>query len=107
MVKGFGYSLTDFNILKNWDYNFIGLENFQKILKNRDFPVILKNEVFFALTVTVITVIVSILIALLLNSVKTVQKNIVRALVFMPWVLPEVVVGSLWRWLLNGEKRTD
>lgn len=61
MVKGFGYSLTDFNILKSWDYNFIGLENFQKILKNRDFPVILKNEVFFALTVTVITVIVSIL----------------------------------------------
>ena len=103
MVKGFGYSLTDFNILKNWDYNFIGLENFQKILKNRDFPVILKNEVFFALTVTVITVIVSILIALLLNSVKR-CKNIVRALVFMPWVLPEVVVGSLWRWLLNGEK---
>lgn len=94
MVKGFGYSLTDFNILKNWDYNFIGLENFQKILKNRDFPVILKNEVFFALTVTVITVIVSILIALLLNSVKR-CKNIVRALVFMPWVLPEVVdVGS-------------
>ena len=93
MVKGFGYSLTD----------FIGLENFQKILKNRDFPVILKNEVFFALTVTVITVIVSILIALLLNSVKR-CKNIVRALVFMPWVLPEVVVGSLWRWLLNGEK---
>ena len=103
MVKGFGYSLTDFNILKSWDYNFIGLENFQKILKNRDFPVILKNEVFFALTVTVITVIVSILIALLLNSVKR-CKNIVRALVFMPWVLPEVVVGSLWRWLLNGEK---
>lgn len=103
MVKGFGYSLTDFNILKNWDYNFIGPENFQKILKNRDFPVILKNEVFFALTVTVITVIVSILIALLLNSVKR-CKNIVRALVFMPWVLPEVVVGSLWRWLLKGKK---
>lgn len=103
MLKGFGYSFTDFNILKSWDYNYIGLENFWKIFGDKDFSTIMKNEIVFALSVTVITVIISILIALLLNSVRR-CKNIVRALVFMPWVLPEVVVGAIWRWILNGEK---
>lgn len=103
MLKGFGYSFTDFNILKSWDYKFIGLKNFEKVFSSKDFSVILKNEVQFALSVTVITVVISILIALLLNSIKR-CKNLVRALVFMPWVLPEVVVGAIWRWLLNGEK---
>lgn len=103
MLKGFGYSFTDFNILKSWDYNFIGLKNFQKVFSNKDFGTIFKNEVQFALSVTVITVVISILIALLLNSIKR-CKNLIRALVFMPWVLPEVVVGAIWRWLLNGEK---
>ena len=103
MLKGFGYSFTDFNILKSWDYNYIGLENFGKIFSDKDFSTIMKNEIAFALSVTVITVLISILIALLLNSVCR-CKNIVRALVFMPWVLPEVVVGAIWRWILNGEK---
>lgn len=103
MLRGFGYSFTDFNILKSWDYNFIGLKNFEYIFNEKNFGTIMKNEVGFALSVTVITVVGSVFIALLLNSVRR-CKNIIRALVFMPWVLPEVVVGAIWRWILNGEK---
>ncbi|HHV11501.1 MAG TPA: sugar ABC transporter permease [Clostridiales bacterium] len=103
MVKGFGYSLTNFNILKSWDMEFIGLKNFGKVFSNKDFLTIIKNEVQFALSVTVVTVVISLMIALLLNKVRH-CKNLVRSLVFMPWVLPEVVVGAIWRWMLNGEK---
>lgn len=103
MLRGFTYSLTDFNILKSWDYNYIGLENFRKVFDDKDFLPIMRNEVQFALSVTVVTVVISILIALLLNNIRR-CKNLVRAFVFMPWVLPEVVVGAIWRWLMNGEK---
>ena len=103
MVKGFWYSFTDFNILKSWDKNFIALDNFRKVFSNKDFREILLNEAQFVISVTVITITISIPIALLLNNIRY-CKNIFRALVFMPWVLPEVVVGAIWRWLLNGEK---
>ena len=103
MLNGFWYSFTDFNILKSWDKNFIALDNFKKVFSSANFGEILGNEAQFAISVTVITVVISMLIALLLNSVKH-CKNLTRALVFMPWVLPEVVVGAIWRWLLNGEK---
>lgn len=103
MVQGFWYSVTDFNILKSWDYNFIGLDNFKKVIADEDFGIILKNEVIFTVVVTVITVVISMLIAVFLNNIRH-GKNIIRALVFMPWVLPEVVVGALWRWILDGEK---
>ncbi|WP_251391410.1 carbohydrate ABC transporter permease [Mediterraneibacter agrestimuris] len=103
MIQGFTYSVTDFNILKSWEYNFNGIENFKKIFSNENFGVILKNEIIFAVVVTSVTVVISMLIAIFLNSI-TRCKNIVRALVFMPWVLPEVVVGALWRWIFDGEK---
>lgn len=103
MVHGFWYSVTDFNILKSWEYHFTGLSNFKKLLANENFGIILKNEIIFAVVVTSITVVISMIFAIFLNSIRF-GKNMIRALVFMPWVLPEVVVGALWRWILDGEK---
>ncbi len=103
IIRGFGFSFTDYNLLKSWDRNIIGFVNYTKALSDPDFYQVLGNVVKFAFGVTIVSVILSMAIALLLNSV-TKCKNIIRSLVFMPWVLPEVVVGSIWRWILNGDK---
>ena len=67
MVHGFWYSVTDFNILKSWEYHFTGLSNFKKLLANENFGIILKNEIIFAVVVTSITVVISMIFAIFLN----------------------------------------
>jgi multiple sugar transport system permease protein len=47
-------------------------------------------------------ILIGFLIALLLNE-NFPGRGIVRALVILPWILPPVVNGFLWNWLLNGE----
>ncbi|MHB1653858.1 MAG: carbohydrate ABC transporter permease [Desulfitobacteriaceae bacterium] len=103
IFRGFVLSFTDSNLLKSWTYNFNGLENYRTIFADEVVREVLFNVFKFALTVVTITIILGLFLGIVLNSIKR-AKNIIRALVFLPWVLPEVIVGSIWRWMLNGDK---
>ena len=45
MIQGFWYSVTDFNVLKSWDYNFIGLDNFKKVIASSNFGIKLSRPI--------------------------------------------------------------
>lgn len=93
-------SLTDWNILEGTK-NFIGLDNFKKILDDPLFWKSLWNTVYLMLGIP-IGMVLAMLLALALNR-KMHGKTIYRVIMYLPAVTSTVAIALLWRWLFNAE----
>lgn len=81
---------------------FIGLRNYAQVLHDSATHVALANTgVFAALTVPSV-IILGFLVALLLNQ-QVKGFGILRAIVLLPWSIPLVSAGIIWRLLLHGD----
>ncbi len=82
---------------------FIGLENYIEILtKDSQFwPSLGRTFVWVVLGVG-FQFFFGFILALLLNH-KFKGRGIVRSLSMLPWVMPGVVIGLVWRWLYDGD----
>jgi multiple sugar transport system permease protein len=95
-------SFTDRNLRINRPPEFIGLDNYTRLIGDDEFwEVIGRSLIVVALTLPM-EMVLAFAIALLLNE-RFPGRGIVRTLVILPWMVPPVVNGFLWGWLLNGE----
>src|SRR5690606_24043574 len=89
----------------NWDglsptYQFIGTENFVKALTDENFHRALKVTMFITIVGTLCTNALGIFFAVLLNKPGKLT-NLYRSVFFFPLLLSAVVVGFLWKAILN------
>lgn len=96
LLKGLYMSLFEWNFLHPAKSQFIGLQNYQRLLTDPVFWNALINTVeFVALTVPII-VILSLVLALGLHK-ELVGKRVLQFLYFSPYVLTVSVVGIIWQ----------
>ncbi|MEY9852032.1 raffinose/stachyose/melibiose transport system permease protein [Leifsonia sp. EB41] len=83
--------------------DFVGLQNYAVILTDPAFLAALGHNAFIVVASIVIQGPIAILLALLLNR-KMKGQSIIRVLIFVPYVISEVVVGTGWSLMLatNG-----
>lgn len=81
-------------------YPFIGLENYTDWLEDDKFWDSFGTSILFAVLSVLVIIIVSLLISLLLNE-DFPGRGLLRALLLVPWAIPAVVNGLLWKWLLD------
>lgn len=83
--------------------DFVGLQNYAVILTDPAFLAALGHNAFIVVMSIVIQGPVAILLALLLNR-RMKGQSIIRVLIFVPYVISEVVVGTGWSLMLatNG-----
>jgi raffinose/stachyose/melibiose transport system permease protein len=96
--RGIVLAFTDWNGI-NPTYDYIGLDNFQKLW---DTPLVreaLVRTVVIALCITVVQNVIGLALALGVNS-NIKSRNLLRVLLFAPAVLTPVVVAYLWRNIL-------
>lgn len=79
---------------------FVGLRNFEVLFGRRDFWSSLGNTALYAGSYVILTVTLGLLIALLLNR-RFRFTGMYLFFIFVPWVVSEVVVGTMWRWLFQ------
>src|SRR5690606_3334635 len=94
------YSFTDYNILQ--PPYWIGLENYEDLLKDRVFGIALSNTLIMVLIGLPIHLIFDILMALLLNS-KVRGLPLYRTIFYIPSITPVVASAIVWLWLFNGQ----
>jgi multiple sugar transport system permease protein len=98
LVYGGYISFFNTNLVNKWD--FVGLVHYYEIFRNLEFL----NTIFLTLKFTLLTVgghlIIGLVLAILLNR-KLPGQTLFRAILILPWLLPEVVVAVLWKWLFN------
>jgi multiple sugar transport system permease protein len=82
---------------------FVGLENYQKMLTDDEFWNTIKNTIIFVVVSVVAHIILGISFALLLNSgyFKRRTKTIARVIYVLPWVFTASVVAILWKLMLQ------
>ena len=102
-VDTFGTSLTNRNLrIRNQKPKAVGLNNYIKLVEDEEFwEVTGRSFKVVALTLP-LEMAVAFGIAMLLNQ-RFPGRGIMRTLTILPWMLPPVVNGFLWGWLLNGE----
>ncbi|MFF2154613.1 carbohydrate ABC transporter permease [Paenibacillus chitinolyticus] len=93
-------SLYKYNLLNKDKSKFIGLDNFKQILSREDFYGALGNTVVYTAGVVILTLVISLLIAVWLNK-KTRFNAIVQAGIFTPHIISIVSVALVWMWLME------
>ncbi|GIV80576.1 sugar ABC transporter permease [Litorilinea aerophila] len=93
------YSLRGWNLLRPDSDVFVGLRNFSRILSNREFYTVLANTVVLTLSVVVITLVLGMILALLLNRPFP-GRGLVRTLLISPFLIMPVVTAVLWKNIL-------
>lgn len=96
------YSFTDYNLLRSLKNgsNFIGLQNYVKLLTNPYFQKSILNTVKFTIFAVIFEMLIGLVMALHVNSLKRGQKTM-RTLLLLPYLLPTVTVALSWRMMLS------
>ncbi len=104
VLAAFVMSFTDFDIysLGNWEYaRFVGLANYSKLLDNPVFWQALKNTFYFVLIGGPLSIAVSLMAAMMLNSPLTRLRSTFRVVYFLPVVTTLVAVAVIWRYIYH------
>ena len=95
-------SFTDENLRIRRLPKFIWLKNYSKLLENSEFWIVTARSLLVVALTLPLELLISLGLALLLTEVFP-GRAMVRTLILLPWMLPPIVNGFLWGWLLNGE----
>ena len=96
------YSLVNIDPLSSHKGEFAGLSFYIKALTSKVFWDDLKRTLHFTIASTALETVFGLFIALLLNQ-KFPGVKFLRSIIIIPWAIPTVVNGSLWKLMLNGE----
>jgi len=83
-------------------YPFVGLSNYVKVFRDPAFYPVLGHTLYFTLVSTALELTLGIGVALILNAPLR-ARWLWRSLAILPWALPTIVNGALWRWIYNGQ----
>ncbi|MDQ0508513.1 multiple sugar transport system permease protein [Peptoniphilus ivorii] len=94
----FGYSLKHMNLTEPLNEEFVGAVNYTQVLTGAEFRSALLNSLAVLAMVIVIGMAVSLAIALVLHQ-KTRITPLLMAVVIVPWALPPIVNGIMWKFI--------
>jgi ABC-type sugar transport system permease subunit len=101
IINVFWLSLHRANLARPDRFAFVGLQNFENILfHDSQFWTVIRNTLFFTVVVVVSELILGFFIALALNR-EFAGRGLFRTLSMTSWVIPPVVTGLIWAWILN------
>jgi multiple sugar transport system permease protein len=84
------------------EQTFVGLANYAYVLSDPEFWKSVRLGAIYALSSITLQIGLGVAAALVVNEVFP-GRNIVRAILIFPYVIPTVVAVILWKWLLNSQ----
>jgi len=83
-------------------YPYRGLANYVDVLRSGRTWIAVEHTAYFTVVSTVVELVLGIGVALLLAAPLR-FRWLFRSVVILPWALPTIVNGAMWKWLLNAE----
>ncbi|MDF2473872.1 MAG: sugar transporter permease [Lachnospiraceae bacterium] len=81
---------------------FVGIDNYTKMLADKEMWQTLMNTFQYVIIIVPLTVVFSMLIAVLLNK-KVKGLSIFRVIYFLPAITMAAAISMVWRWIFNGD----
>jgi ABC-type sugar transport system permease subunit len=86
---------------------WVGFSNYQELFTGRDlsgqFWQSVRVTILFTLAADVCKFVLGLSMALLLNE-QFRGRTFMRALLFLPWAIPSLIVGLTWKWMYDGSQ---
>lgn len=102
-ILGIFYSFTNWNSYTS-EIDFVGIKNYAKIFSNSSGYIgYISNTLLFTLVTTVMKTVLGVLLALMLTGKSIKGNNIHRMIVFSPQVMSYMIVGLVFKSLLNSQ----
>jgi multiple sugar transport system permease protein len=95
------YSLIDYK-LTGGAQKFVGLENYRDVLRDAKFLAAISRTFAWTIFNILGMVLIGVPAAFLLNT-QFKGKLLLKSCILIPWVLPEIVTGYTWKWMLMGD----
>lgn len=99
ILSSFQYSFTNKHLIRP-SYEYIGFDNYVKVLKNPEFYTSLFTSLKWTVLSIASQVVVGFMTALALNRIPK-GKGMYRTLLIIPWAFPAIVIAFSWKWILN------
>lgn len=96
-ISAYQYVLTKPN-----SHPFIGLKNFTDVVTSYYFKTALINTAIYTAAAVIGVIIFGLIVGSLLNS-KIRSVNALKIIILLPWAIPAVVAGLMWKWILNSD----
>ncbi|WNE94175.1 sugar ABC transporter permease [Streptomyces luomodiensis] len=97
-VRGVYYSLTDYNLLST--PGFVGADNYRRLIGDEQFWNALKVTGYYVVLNIGSQTVLALLLATLMHRLT--RSVALRAMLLVPWLVPNVTVGLVWMWLLDA-----
>ena len=102
-VQALWYSMTDWTGFTP-DMNFVGLENYRKLLHDDIFMTALRNNILLAVVVPLVTVVLSFALATMVTvggashgAARGLRySSFYRVISFFPYTVPAIIIGLIW-----------
>ena len=101
MIATLGFSFTNINLAQAEPLTFVGLKNYEKLLKDQQVWDSLAITLKFAAIALPVAVILPLLVALMLHTRHLYGAGAFRVLFFLPYVVPFVAGVFIWGGMLN------
>lgn len=100
-ISTFLTSLTSYNLSIPVTHN-VGLSNYQSLLTSSDFWNSVRRSLIVVAISLPLDIGIGLVCALVVNE-HFIGRGVVRTLLILPWMLPPLVNGFMWGWILNGD----
>jgi len=97
-LRGLLLSVTDTKV--GVEGNYVGLENFSRLVEDPIFHLVVWNTCFYTLVTTVFKLGLGLWLALLLNRSFR-FKAFTRAFILLPFIIPTVLSTFAWKWMFD------
>ena len=98
VICSFGLSFCKWDLIN--PIQFVGFQNYKEIFSEPLFFKILMNTVVFALTTSILGVLIPLVLACILNT-KIKGAEFFKTAYFIPFITPMIVVGIIWEWIFD------
>ncbi len=100
-LLGIGYSFTDWNTYSD-EINYVGFDNFRQIFSpDENYLAYIVNTLIFTAVTIVLKTVIGLALAILLSEGVRRFANVYRLAIYLPAVLPTLVVALIFRSILH------
>ena len=99
-LYNFWISLSNMSLYHVRDASLVGFENYKNIFSEPQLYVVLAKTVIWTVVNVFFHVVLGVAIALLLNQAVR-GRGLFRALLILPWAMPQYIVALTWRGMFN------
>ncbi|WBU53763.1 carbohydrate ABC transporter permease [Paracoccus sp. SCSIO 75233] len=101
LLQAFWLSFQQWNLLPTSPKTWVGLDNYSNIFELPKFWQALRNTFWYLVGLLPLAVLLPLAIAIFTQDLPPRSRNLYRALIFVPMIIPPVVAAAVWRWLLD------